>query len=289
MPRKSATALALLVAISAFFSSVAAGEKDAKADRIGVVEQDIHSEYSHIRLRKEGSIRALLFVNDKGDEAIESVVDLQEPWELLVDYTRYMFLSYAHRPEQSKALIVGLGGGAMAHFLEHYDPSLQVDIVEIDPVVINLAERYFRVRQTSRIRIIKADALQYLADTQAQYDVIYMDAFLKPSPDTDPNGIPLALKTDRFYRQIQQRLRPDGLAVFNLNPHEGNRNDIAAIASAFPQTYAYKIQDNLGYVVAASTSPQRLPKSTIVKQAEAADKRFRASFSLKKLAGALQN
>ena len=33
--------------------------------------------------------------------------------------------------------------------------------------------------------IFTADAFQYLDTTEARYDVIYMDAYLKPGADTD--------------------------------------------------------------------------------------------------------
>ena len=89
---------------------------------LGVVEFDKQSEFSHIRVRKLGSVQSLLFVRDNGEEVVQSMVNLKKPYELLGSYSRTMFASYLFWPRQERAL-VGLGGGAMVHFLQHYEPS----------------------------------------------------------------------------------------------------------------------------------------------------------------------
>src|SRR5262249_18351872 len=151
------------------------------ADQGPVVELEEKTDYSKIRITKEKSVRTLWFVPEKGDAIVESMVDLDKPHELLVEYTRYMFASYLFRPKQGKVLIVGLGGGAMIHFLKHYDPQVKVEAVEIDPAVVKVADKYFGIRSGGNVNVITKDALEYLKKTDAKYDVIYMDAFLKPS------------------------------------------------------------------------------------------------------------
>lgn len=255
--------------------------------RNGRVETDVRSEYSRIRIRRLESTRALIFIRDNGDEVIESMIDLSQPHELLIEYTQFMFVSYIHRPEQRKVLIVGLGGGAMVQFLKKYDPEVEVHVVEIDKEIINIAEKYFKTRSEGKVKIIQADAFKYLAETEERYDVIYMDAFLKPSRDTDPNGVPLALKTARFYKQVQDKLTTDGLVVFNLNPHSGSRNDIAGISKSFNNAYVYTLPSG-GFVVAASIASTKDVPTAIMRQAKMADKRFGASFSFERMTYQLQ-
>ncbi len=141
-------------------------------------------------------------MRDNGQEVIETLVDINQPHRLMLEYTRYMFLSYALQPKQERVLIVGLGGGAMVHFLARYDPQVKVDVVEIDPAVVQVAQEYFGVRSQGNVNIITADAFKYLAESQVPYDVIYMDAFLKPSGDTDSTGVPLKLKQAQFYKSL---------------------------------------------------------------------------------------
>jgi spermidine synthase len=246
---------------------------------LGEIELDVKSEYSRILVRKAGNVRTLLFVRDSGEEAAQSQMDLANPHELRFVYLRYMFLSYAFRPNQEHALIVGLGGGSMIHFLKRYDPGVKVDVVEIDPVVVRIAGEFFGVRSGGNVHVITADAVDYLADTPSRYDVIYLDAFLKPSGDTDSTGVPLRLRTVRFYQSVQQKLRPGGLVVFNLNPHPGLQENIETIRAAFPQVYVFRLPANEGAVVVASMVQERVSRSTLVERAAELDRRFRASFS----------
>jgi spermidine synthase len=246
------------------------------------VELDVTSKFSHIRVKRQGSIYALVFVRDNGEEAIETEVNLKKPYDLLVPYTRFMFASYLFRPEQQRVLIVGLGGGAMVHFLKHYDADLRVDVVEIDPEVVQIAERYFGVRSEGKVKIITADGLDYLEKTETRYDVIYMDAFLKPAADTDSTGLPLGMKTRQFYKGLQDRLMPEGLVVFNLNRCQSTDADVEAIRSAFPQVYVFRAP--LGnVVVVASTAAARTPVSELRARAKEADQRFKATFSFSEM------
>ncbi len=248
---------------------------------LGVLELDVRSEYSHIRLYRKDQVRTLVFVRDSGEEALETQVDLANPHQLRFTYLEHLFLSYVFRPEQQRVLIVGLGGGSMVHFLKHYDPGVQVDAVEIDPVVVRIADQYFGVRSEGNVRVITADAFEFLANTTDPYDVIYMDAFLKPSADTDSTGVPLRLKTIRFYQDVQKKLKPGGVVAFNMNPHARMREDIETMRAAFAQVYVFPLPGYQGSVVIASTAPERQRLPALLARAAQLDRRFKTSFSFR--------
>lgn len=256
-------------------------------DPYGPIEYNFQSQYSRIRIRATEKARTLLFVRDSGEEVVESMVDLKRPFHMLVEYTRSMFLSYVHRPEQRKVVIVGLGGGAMVHFLRHYDPPLKVDVVEIDPAIIDVADRLFGVRTGGNVRVFQDDGVKYLAETRERYDVIYMDAFLKPSEDTDATGVPKRMKTADFYARMREVVSPGGLVVFNVNPHDRVAEDLALIRRSFGQTYVYAIPAG-GFVVVAAEGSSRLDPQTLRQRARATDRRLRATFSLERLVQNLQ-
>jgi len=246
----------------------------------GEVERDVKSKYSHIKVTRELNQRTLWFVRDSGEEVVESMVDLERPHDLLVEYTRFMFLSYLFRPKPEKVLIVGLGGGSMIHFLNYYDPKIKIDVVEIDPYIVDIATRYFGVRSGSRVKINVADGAAYLKSTDARYDVIYMDAFLKPSGDTDATGVPVRLKNVEFYKEVQKKLNPDGVVVFNLNPHAGLEEDLRVIREAFKQTYLFHLRYG-GIVAVGTMSDTRVLRSTLDIAAAQLDRRFKASYSFR--------
>jgi spermidine synthase len=248
-----------------------------RARVMGVVVLDVKSDYSHILVRRQGDFRTMYFVRDSGEEAEQSRVNLKKPHELQIAYSRAMFASYLFKAQQKRVLIIGLGGGSMVHFLKHYDSELRVDAVEIDPAVVKVADEYFGVRSEGNVKIVAVDAFKYLAETDARYDVIYMDAFLKPAADTDPAGVPLRLKTLRFYKDLQKTLTPDGLVAFNLNRTETTESDLKTLRAAFGQVYVFRTVD-ANLVAIATISPIRETLSSLKARARRADDRFHASF-----------
>jgi spermidine synthase len=274
--------LVLAVAAVAVQLEGTAPAATGRAARPGVLELDSHSEFSHIRVRRQGNLRTLLFVRDAGEEVVQSIVNLKKPYELLNSYARAMFASYLLKPQPERVLIVGLGGGAMVHFLEHYDPDTKVDVVEIDPAVVQIADRYFDVRSGGNIHVITGDGLRYLAETEKHYGVIYMDAFLKPSADTDATGAPLAMKTAQFYKQLQKRLTARGVVVFNVNPHRGMEADLRAIRGAFAQSYVFHTADT-NLIVLATTVATREEPAALRARAKELDRRLKATFSFQEL------
>lgn len=266
---------------------LAAARPDARS-ALGPIELETRSDYSHIRIRRLGNYRTLSFVRDSGQEVLESQIDVEKPHDLTVPYTRFMFLSYAFQPQPKRVLIVGLGGGAMVHFLRHYDPQVQVDVVEIDPAIVKLAESHFGVRSEGRVNIITQDAFDLFARTEAKYDVIYMDAFLKPAADTDSTGVPLRLKTEAFYREVQSRLTTEGIMVFNLNAHVQQRDDLATLGRVFPQLYAFRMPESGGVVAVGTLAGGRLSYAQLQSETASLNRRFRTSWSFTELARHLQ-
>lgn len=245
----------------------------------GELEHEERSEFSHIRIRRTGNERSLMFVRDNGREVTESRVDISAPHRLLLPYAREMFISYLYQPNPKRVLIVGLGGGGMVHFLQHYDPDVLVDAIEIDPAIVELADEYFGVRSGGNVRVITGDGFEFLETTDLHYDIILMDAFLRPSEETDSTGVPSRLKTLAFYEILKQRLTPEGLVAFNLNRHGDTQGDIAMIESAFVQVDTYTCPPAYNLIVVACPTVLAENEAVLSDRAEQADKRFQATFS----------
>jgi predicted O-methyltransferase YrrM len=152
------------------------------------------SEYSHFKVYDRGGTRYLMFVRDNGQEVTESALELSDPDRLAIEYTQVMFASHLLRPEQQRVLIVGLGGGSMVRFLRRFFPEIDVTAVEIDPAIARVAESYFGVVNGPNTHIVVEDGFDFIARGGDDYDVVYMDAFLKPSTSTDDEGAPLNMQ-----------------------------------------------------------------------------------------------
>lgn len=283
---RRSTFIRALICVAALMGTMVA--VDAMDRDAGIVVHEVQSAYSHIRIRQAGTVRTMIFVRDNGEEAYESQMNVKSPHVLRFSYLQHMFANYLLQPKQSSVLIVGLGGGSMVHFLRKYDPEVNVEAVEIDPVVVQLAERYFALKPQKNVKLIVADAFDHFAKTQSKYDTIYMDAFLKPSASTDETGVPLKLRTIDFYKQLQSRLTEGGSVVFNINPHADMNEDLRTISEAFPQTYVFSLPNSEGVVAVGSMLPDRQNVDALKKAGKAMDARFRASFSLETVASRLR-
>jgi len=221
---------------------------------VGTLEHEEVSAFSRIRVRRDGDVRALTFVRDNGQEAVQSRVNLEQPQTLMSPYAHGMFASYLYQPQPRRVLIVGLGGGAMVRFLTHHEPQVQVDAVEIDPAVVAIADKYFDVRSGGNVRVHTADAVQFVESTTDRFDLILMDAFLRPSSDTDATGVPSGLKTREFLGRLKDALAPGGVVAFNLNEHDRMNDDIAAVAAVFGPVAVYRCPPSENKALIASQS-----------------------------------
>jgi spermidine synthase len=251
---------------------------------LGQLEHEETSAFSTIRVRRNGDIRLLTFVRDDGRELVQSRVDLTAPQTLSSPYARSMFASYLYQPAPRRVLVVGLGGGAMVRFLAHHAPDVQIDAVEIDPVVVRLADQYFGVRSGDRVRVVTADAVAFIEATTERYDVIFMDAFLRPSSETDDTGVPSRLKTVAFLGRVKQALAPGGVVAFNINQHAAMADDIAAVTEAFGRVAIYRCTPAENEVVVATADA--MPADEAIRaRIGALDTQFHGALSFTELLG----
>jgi spermidine synthase len=273
----SGIALAMTSAVTVVLTLYVESKERFWLKRCGPVIHERQSAFSHIRVREKDHVRSLMFVRPKGGEGLQTSIDLHAPSELQLDYTRYMFASFLHRQAQDQVLIVGLGGGGMVRFLNTHFPNTQVDAVEIDPVVVDVAAEFFETHSGPKTRIITEDAFAFFKREGGDlYDVIYMDAFLKPSGDTDTDGAPQRLRTVAFFKSLKQRLKPGGVVTFNVIENDQTQNDLQAIREAFgDDVMVYRAKRTRNLVIITSAPPEQAMR----KRGEALDERLKVKFS----------
>jgi spermidine synthase len=249
---------------------------------------ELETPFSKVRLRDAALLRSLFFVRDDGTPMLQTRLNLALPHVLTVPYTRTMFASYLFQPAPVRVLVVGLGGGAMVRFLEHRDPELEIEAVDIDPEVVRIADRYFGTRSSEHVRIEVADGYEVVRNGAQPYDVIYIDAFLRPSDETDSSGNPLRLKETPFYHALRSRLSANGVAVFNLNPQPDREKDVAELRGAFPQLYVFDCEGDLNWVAVATLEPSRRTVSELAQAASSLRPGFEGDLDFADMVGHLQ-
>ena len=80
-------------------------------------------------------------------------------------------------PTVKRVLLLGVGGGAAIHLLRHWCPGVQIVGVELNPVHLQLARRYFDLRQRN-VELVTGDARLYVERYRGEpFDLVIEDIF----------------------------------------------------------------------------------------------------------------
>jgi|CXWL01.1.fsa_nt_gi predicted membrane-bound spermidine synthase len=74
-------------------------------------------------------------------------------------------------------LLLGLGGGSALFWLRRRFPKAHLTAIEIDPLMIDLAKKYFKVDKIKNLKIVNADAVEFIKNTKDKYSLILMDCY----------------------------------------------------------------------------------------------------------------
>ena len=113
------------------------------------------------------------------------------------------------RRQPASALILGLGGGALAQLMTRRWGPLPIVGVERDPAVVHLARREFGLDALPHLRIVTADAFAWVAACDERYDAICVDLYVAGKLAHGALG-------PAFLRDLRRLLTPRGEATFNL-------------------------------------------------------------------------
>lgn len=198
-------------------------------------------------IEDENDIR--LLVDDNGD--VHSKIHIQEPQQPLLDYMPAMMLACETTPNPTSALILGMGGGSMLHYLHHHYPQLHITAIEVNPQVIQLAEQHFAIdSEQERVSIIQTDAFEFVKTTEQQYDLIFVDLFSSSQPAN-------TLLDKAFYADCKSCLSKQGSIAFNSICHTEQDADyvMSEIHQLFPQRcISFPISGHLNLASVASNN-----------------------------------
>jgi spermidine synthase len=215
------------------------------------------SQYNHIVVRKTSDQLLLCYRHERHQtEEVESRLDPENPLTLLSDYTQAMLLALAWQPAPQRVLLLGLGGGRLQMVLHHYLEQVNLYTVELDPLVVEVAQRFFAWETDERQHLTIKDGRDYLRSfpTEAPYDVILLDAF-------QVSGIPAHLCTREFFAECRENLTPGGIVVTNLHASTAIYDSLRkTFALAFRSTTAFRLLAGNVVVVGSETDRLLLPK-----------------------------
>lgn len=239
----------------------------------------LKSAYNDIEVVQDGTRISLLFRVGRC-LFTESEYDAAQPDFLPVEYTRFATTALIYPPRLNRFLEIGLGGGRTVSYLHRFVPSLSITTVEIDPGVVDMAKKHFGVREDARLRIVVDDGRRYAMQTQATYDVIFVDAFRG-------TWVPETLTTVEFFQLLKSRLNPGGAVAQNVEPTTLFYDRmVATLQAVFTNVDAYASGQDTEFqntVLVAYDGP-RLTRAQVAARARAMQRRYRFRHDLTALA-----
>jgi spermidine synthase len=161
--------------------------------------------------------------------------------DLVFTYTKYYNLAEHFVPNFKKALMIG--GAAYSYpkeFLKRYEKA-EIDVIEIDPGLTELAKEYFNLKEDERLNIIHEDGRTFINRTKNKYDVIYGDAF------KSQNSLPFQLTTKEAIKKKYDILNEQGVVILNIiSSIEGEtglflRAEYKTYKEVFPFVYLFAV------------------------------------------------
>jgi len=209
------------------------------------------SAYHQIRVVDEQGIRTLSF-----DGSFETRMSLQNPLQGHFEYTEYFHMPWIWL-NLSNVLMIGLGGGSTQRSYQHYYPTVTIDTVEIDPVVVQVARDYFSVSESSTHKIHVADGRVFLRRATNRYDAILVDAYTE---NRYGSFLPRHLVTREFFQMASDRLSTNGVLAYNvIGQIYGQRANLLGamhrtLKTVFPEVYLFPAGDSQNVVFVAAKS-----------------------------------
>lgn len=177
--------------------------------QIPKVIYETDSKYNgHIEVFQVGNVRKV-----KVNNVDQSVNHSSENCKRRV-WGRAVEVLKEEEPELRNILILGLGGGTVAHVISEKFNQPEIVSVEIDEKMVEIARNYFALDTIPNHRVIVEDALRVVVEPETYnlspgyFQAIYVDIFIgEKYPDLGGSG--------NFISAVKRMAMPGGLVIFN--------------------------------------------------------------------------
>jgi spermidine synthase len=192
------------------------------------------SAYNYIQVLQEGDYTLLRLNEGQGIHSIYSpnTLNYNGPWEQVIS-APFFNPAPVMTDSITSAAIVGLAAGTTSRELFAVFPQVKVDGIEIDPLIVEVGNRFFAM-ENKNLNVIIQDGRWALENSPRLYDIISVDAYRPPY-------IPWHMTTREFFQIVYDHLDEDGVMVINVGRAPEDRrlvNTLAAtIQTVFPTIY----------------------------------------------------
>ncbi len=163
-------------------------------------------------------------------------------------------------PDPREVVVVGLGSGETAGWLAEADSVQQVDVIELEPAMLEVAKLCSVVNRNAlanpKVKVYLNDAREFLLTSRKQYDLIV-------SEPSNPYRVGVAnLFTREFYAAASSKLASGGLFVQWLQGYEVDEETVKIVlrtlSTVFPKVEMWQSQSGDMLLLCR---PESLPES----------------------------
>ena len=235
---------------------------------------DLDTQYNRVivnRINQEGGHDLISMKTD--NSGIQTAVYADGRDDLIAEYLKYINNAMMINPELNRVMMIGGAGFSYPRSFLNQKKNAQIDVVEIDPEMTEIASKYFFFnKEKSGLNIINKDARVYARefaknDSMKKYDVVLLDAFNSVTP-------PYYLTTREFFGELKNTLNENGFVMVNMiSSFEGEnsvflKSEYATLKTVFPKVEVYPISERNSFsvqnisLIAYKNSSNDLPLKT---------------------------
>jgi spermidine synthase len=171
---------------------------------------------------------------------------------------------------------VGLGGGTIPSLLRKHYPRMTIDVVDIDPGVVEVAKEFFGFREDASLHAYVEDGRRYIEKCKKPYDIIFLDAY-------GADNIPYDLATKEFLQAVRRALDPKGVVASNVWSSGGNPLYDAMVRTyqeVFDDLYAIEVKNRGNKILLALPREGRIDREELARRAARISKEKQLRFDV---------
>jgi spermidine synthase len=222
-----------------------------------------NSLYQYIQV-VEDMAKKERYVRNQKREYAQGGIYVDAPDRLLFEFTQMGFVSLAFLDKDPKdVLFVGLGAGSMPRFFAARYPEADIDVAEIDPDMLAVAQKYFHFRESERMQVHVEDGRLFVKRAKKKYDWVVLDAYQN-------DYIPFHLTTLEFLGEVKSRLNEGGVVVANITQPFRNRffdSMVMTYKKAFPYLVVFKGRKSGNFIFVATAGERPRGRDTVLARA----------------------
>ncbi|XP_057209464.1 eEF1A lysine and N-terminal methyltransferase isoform X2 [Triplophysa rosa] len=151
-------------------------------------------------------------------------------------------------------LLVGLGGGGLPQFVHDFVPCARVEVVELDPAVLEVAQTWFGFQTDERLKVILGDGLEHITMLESKgghsFDVVMFD-FDSKDTTLGMSCPPPAFVETLLLKKVYNLLTPRGLFMLNLVCRDSSlrKSVLERVQAIFPRVFSRGIEGEVNEVL----------------------------------------